>query len=189
MRRPCPTDLSEAEWNYIEPHLPAPKGLGRPRVHDLREILKTPSSTSSRAAASGACFLTTFPGGHRLALLQTMAYRRHLGEDQPSHPPTTQGSLGQRSSAQRGRGGLPVCKEHRGGRRPAWLLSRRQEGQRPSKRHILVDTEGFVLRARVHSAKMMDYEGIKTLLHRAQERFPRLRHLWLGAGYRGEDKD
>jgi putative transposase len=34
----------------------------------------------------------------------------------------------------------------------------------------------------------MDYEGIKSLLHRAQERFPRLRHLWLDAGYRGEDK-
>jgi putative transposase len=56
------------------------------------------------------------------------------------------------------------------------------------KRHILVDTEGFVLRAKVHSAKIMDYEGIKTLLHRAQERFPRLSHLWLDAGYRGEDK-
>ena len=28
------------------------------------------------------------------------------------------------------------------------------------KRHILVDTEGFVLRAKVHSAKVMDYEGI-----------------------------
>ena len=31
------------------------------------------------------------------------------------------------------------------------------------KRHLLVDTEGFVLRAKVHSAKVMDYEGIKTL--------------------------
>ena len=56
------------------------------------------------------------------------------------------------------------------------------------KRHILVDTEGFVLKAKIHSAKVMDYEGIKTLLHRARERFPRLRHLWLDAGYRGEDK-
>src|SRR5215204_2384638 len=34
----------------------------------------------------------------------------------------------------------------------------------------------------------MDYEGIKTLLDRAQRRFPRLRHLWMDAGYRGEDK-
>ena len=56
------------------------------------------------------------------------------------------------------------------------------------KRHILVDTEGFVLKARVHSAKVMDYEGIKTLLRRADEAFPRLSHVWLDAGYRGEDK-
>jgi putative transposase len=51
-----------------------------------------------------------------------------------------------------------------------------------------VDTEGLVLSVKVHSAKVMDYEGIKMLLHRAQERFPRLSHLWLDAGYRGEDK-
>src|ERR687898_527648 len=37
--KPYPTELSEAEWNHIEPHLPAPKGYGRPRTHDLREIL------------------------------------------------------------------------------------------------------------------------------------------------------
>ena len=40
------------------------------------------------------------------------------------------------------------------------------------KRHILVDTEGFVLKAKVHSAKVMDYEGIKTLLRRAEHEFP-----------------
>ena len=51
-----------------------------------------------------------------------------------------------------------------------------------------MDTEGFVLKAKVHSARVMDYEGIKTLLHRARERFPRLRHLWVDGGYRGEDK-
>ena len=34
----------------------------------------------------------------------------------------------------------------------------------------------------------MDYEGIKTLLRGADRAFPRLRHLWLDAGYRGEGK-
>jgi hypothetical protein len=34
----------------------------------------------------------------------------------------------------------------------------------------------------------MDYEGIKTLLEGADEAFPRLSHVWLDAGYRGEDK-
>ena len=56
------------------------------------------------------------------------------------------------------------------------------------KRHILVDTEGLVLKAKVHSAKVMDYEGIKILLKHADTAFPRLCHLWLDGGYRGEDK-
>ena len=38
------------------------------------------------------------------------------------------------------------------------------------KRHLLVDTEGFVLEAKVHSAKVMDHEGIKKLVQRAGRR-------------------
>ena len=56
------------------------------------------------------------------------------------------------------------------------------------KRYLLVDTEGFVLSAKVHSAKVMDYEGIKALLDHAKRLFPRLSHLWMDAGYRGEGK-
>jgi putative transposase len=39
MRKPYPTDLSDTQWKYIEPHVPAPKGHGRPRTHSLGEIL------------------------------------------------------------------------------------------------------------------------------------------------------
>src|SRR5215204_3790080 len=39
MRKPYPTDLSDAEWTYIEPHMPLPKEHGRPRTHSPREIL------------------------------------------------------------------------------------------------------------------------------------------------------
>jgi Transposase DDE domain len=53
---------------------------------------------------------------------------------------------------------------------------------------MLVDTEGFVLKVRIHSAKVMDHEGIKTILEGADQAFPRLRQLWVDAGYRGEDK-
>ncbi len=53
---------------------------------------------------------------------------------------------------------------------------------------MLVDTEGFVLKVKVYSAKVLDQEGIKKLLGHAEEKFPRLKHLWLDAGYRGEDK-
>jgi transposase len=33
------TDLSDAEWQFIEPYLPNARNDGRPRKHPLREIL------------------------------------------------------------------------------------------------------------------------------------------------------
>ena len=38
IRKAYQTDLPDAEWAVTEPHLPAPKPPGRPRVHPLREI-------------------------------------------------------------------------------------------------------------------------------------------------------
>jgi putative transposase len=72
-----------------------------------------------------------------------------------------------------------------GGKERAYDGGKQVKGR---KRHLLVDTEGLVLKAKVHSAKVMDYEGIKMLLDRAKGVFPRLSHLWMDAGYRGENK-
>ncbi len=42
---------------------------------------------------------------------------------------------------------------------------------------------------RVHSAKVMDRDGIKLLLEpSSSDRLPRLSHPWLDAGYNGQDK-
>lgn len=38
-RKIYPSDISDSEWEVIEPLLPAPKGFGHPRTIDLREIL------------------------------------------------------------------------------------------------------------------------------------------------------
>jgi putative transposase len=57
------------------------------------------------------------------------------------------------------------------------------------KRHLLVDTQGLVLEARVHNANITDRDGIELLLGAsAPDRLPRLYHLWLDAGYTGQDK-
>ncbi len=56
------------------------------------------------------------------------------------------------------------------------------------KRHLLVDTQGLVLKVKVHSAKIQDREGIKILLDLAPKDLPRLSHLWMDAGYTGEGK-
>ena len=39
MNRSYQTDLTDAEWEVLEPHVPAPEKRGRPRTHSTREIL------------------------------------------------------------------------------------------------------------------------------------------------------
>jgi putative transposase len=45
------------------------------------------------------------------------------------------------------------------------------------------------LKAKVHSAKVPDQDGIKLLLKDVGDRFPRLSHLWEDAGYQGRGKE
>ncbi len=61
---------------------------------------------------------------------------------------------------------------------------------RGRKRHLLVGTEGLVLKAKVHSANVPDQDGIKKLLLKAAREFlPRLSQLWVDAGYQGRGKE
>jgi putative transposase len=57
------------------------------------------------------------------------------------------------------------------------------------KRHLLVDTQGLVLMAKVHRANVTDRDGIKLLLAPAAGAglHERLSHLWLDAGYTGRE--
>jgi putative transposase len=53
-----------------------------------------------------------------------------------------------------------------------------------------VDTEGLVLKAKVHSsAKVPDQDGLRLLLESVRSQIPHLSHLWVDAGYQGRGKD
>lgn len=53
------------------------------------------------------------------------------------------------------------------------------------KRHLLVDTGGLVLDARVHAASLHDRDGAQVLLnhHELEEELPRLELVWADGAY------
>ena len=53
------------------------------------------------------------------------------------------------------------------------------------KRHLVVDTLGFILAVVVHAADIQDRDGAKLVWERLQNCFPRLLLIWADGGYRG----
>ena len=54
------------------------------------------------------------------------------------------------------------------------------------KRHILVDTQGFLVQAAVTSADFGDREGALRLIFRAEKLLERSKLIWADMGYQGE---
>ena len=147
MRKAYQSDLSDAEWSFLEPLMPLPAATGRPRMHTTREILNAMFYIASAAAAPGAVAAARLPAVEdHLPLLPLLAPGRHLGER--VHSALRQQRVRVRlleagPSAQRRHSGQPVGEDDRRGRRRRARLRWRQKGEGQKTPHLLVDTQGL----------------------------------------------
>ncbi len=54
------------------------------------------------------------------------------------------------------------------------------------KRHLLVDTDGLILKVRVHAAKVQDRDGAILVLEQIDAPLSQLELIWADGGYAGD---
>ena len=176
------SDTRAGEWAQIAPLLPPPRRLGRPREWDLRQVVDAilyllwtgcqwralPRDFPPCSTVQGYFYRWRDDGTwQRINACLVARARQALGRraapsagiiDSQSVPTTESG----------GPRGVDAGKRIKG-----------------RKRHIVTDTEGFLLALRVHEASIQDPHGAVPLLRSLRHDFPKLRHVFADRVYRG----
>ena len=177
------SDCTDGEWAIIEPFMPGPSRIGRPRKSNLREVwnaIQYIATTGCQWALLPKCFppFTTVQyyfyrlrDSGVLDLLNealVCVARRLCGRDEE---PTAAiiDSQSVKTTEAGGPRGFDAGKKIKG-----------------RKRHIVTDTQGHMLTGVVHEANIQDRDGAPGVISLACTSFSRIKRIFADSGYAGE---
>jgi putative transposase len=177
------SDTTDAEWALLEPFMPEPAGIGRPRTINLREVVNAilfllwtgcpwralPSVFPPRSSVQGYFYRWRDDGTWDCINRALVKQVREAVGRKAAPSACIIDSQSAKTTESGGPRGFDAAKKVKG-----------------RKRHIVTDTEGSLLEVQVQPANVQDNHGAVPLLRSVRRRFPRLRHVFADRVYRGQ---